>query len=141
MSRTKAMASVCFCAGLIGALFNSFAAWLGGRIGLTALAGVALTPEWTLSWLYPRLIWGGLWGLAFFITVASPRSRNRWIRKGLWASLLPTAWQLFYVFPNQTPHGALGLALGNATPLFVIGYNLIWGIFTGFFARLLWGRS
>ncbi len=140
MNRTKAMACVCFCAGLLGALCSSLAAWLGGRIGLEPLAGVALTPEWTLVWLYPRLISGGLWGLAYFITVASPRARNRWVRKGLWVSLLPIAWQLFYVFPQQTPHGTLGLGLGTATPLFVIGYQLIWGLFTGFFARLLWGR-
>jgi hypothetical protein len=141
MHRTKAMLSVCFCAGLLGALFNSLAAWLSGSLGLPQLAGVALTPQWSLAWLYPRLIWGGLWGLAYFITVASPRARCSWIRKGLWTSLLPTAWQLFYVFPNQTLHGALGLGLGTFTPLFVFGYNLIWGFFTGFFARLLWGRS
>ena len=125
MHRTKAILCVCFCAGLLGALFNSLAVWLGGNLGLPQLAGVDLTPQWSLAWLYPRLIWGGLWGLAYFITVASPRARSSWIRKGLWASLLPTAWQLFYTF----------------TPLFVIGYNLIWGFFTGFFARLLWGRS
>jgi hypothetical protein len=140
MHRTKAMASVCFCAGLLGALCNSFAAWLCGQFGVTSLAGVAMSPEWTLAWLYPRLIWGGLWGLAYFITVASPRARNRWVRKGLWVSLLPTAWQLFYIFPHLTPHGALGLGLGNLTPLFVLLFNFVWGCFTGFFARLLWGR-
>lgn len=103
MNRTKAMASVCFCAGLIGALCNSLAAWLGGRIGLEPLAGVSLTPDWTLAWLYPRLIWGGLWGLAYFITVAGPRNRNRWVRKGLWASLLPTAGNSFTSFPTRLP--------------------------------------
>ncbi len=141
MHRTKAILCVCFCAGLLGALFTSLAVWLGGNLELPLFAGVDMTPQWSLAWLYPRLIWGGLWGLAYFITVANPRARSNWIRKGLWASLLPTAWQLFYVFPNQTPYGALGLGLGTLTPLFVLGYNLIWGFFTGFFTRLLWGRS
>ncbi|MEZ4598290.1 MAG: hypothetical protein R2940_00680 [Syntrophotaleaceae bacterium] len=141
MHRTKALLSVCFCAGLIGAFFNSLALWMSGRIGLTHLLGVTLAPQWTLAWLYPRLVWGGLWGLAYFFSVAGPRSRNQWIRKGLWISLLPTAFQLFYVFPNQTPHGAMGLGLGTLTPLLVLIFNAIWGIFTGTFARILWGRG
>lgn len=140
MHRTKAILCVCFCAGLLGALFSCLATWLGVRLGLPPLEGATMSTQWSLAWLYPRLIWGGLWGLAYFITVASPRARSSWIRKGLWTSLLPTAWQLFYVFPNQTLHGALGLGLGTFTPLFVLGYNLIWGFFTGFFARVLWGR-
>ncbi|MEZ4484578.1 MAG: hypothetical protein R2864_08265 [Syntrophotaleaceae bacterium] len=140
MHRTKAMASVCFCAGMLGALCSSLAAWVGGNLGLAQTAWLNMPPQWNLPWLYPRLFCGGLWGLAFFITVASPRARNRWVRKGLWVSLLPTAWQLFYVFPNQTTHGALGLGLGILTPLLVIGFNFIWGFFTGFFGRLLWGR-
>ena len=140
MHRTKALASVCFCAGLIGALFNSLAAWLCGQFGVTHLAGVAMDPQWTLAWLYPRLVWGGLWGLAYFITVAGPRSRHHWIRKGLWVSLLPATFQLFYVFPNQTLHGPMGLGLGNLTPLFVLLFNFVWGTFTAVFARILWGR-
>jgi peptidoglycan/LPS O-acetylase OafA/YrhL len=141
MYRTKALLSVCFCAGLIGALFNSFTLWGFGRAGLIRLLGVQLTPEWTLAWLYPRLVWGGIWGLAYFIAVAGPRSRNQWIRKGLWVSLLPTAFQLFYVFPNQTPHGPMGLGLGTLTPLLVLVFNAVWGVVTGTFARILWGRG
>ena len=141
MHRTKALLSVCFCAGLIGALANSAALWLFGRSGLAHLLGVQLAPEWTLGWLYPRLVWGGLWGLAFYVTVAGMRSRSQWVRKGLWCSLLPTLFQLFYVFPNQTPHGALGLGLGTMTPVVVLLVNGVWGFFTGTFARLLWGRE
>jgi hypothetical protein len=141
MNRSKALLSVCFCAGLLGGLVNSAAVWFFGRIGLTRLLGVALAPEWTLAWLYPRLVWGGLWGLAYFFSVAGPRSQNQWIRKGLWISLLPTAFQLFYVFPNQTPHGPMGLGMGTLTPGLVLAFNAIWGVFTGFFARILWGRG
>ncbi len=141
MHRTKAMLCVCFCAGLLGALVASFIARLGANLGIQQLAEVLLPAHWSLAWLYPQLIWGGLWGLAYFATVASPRARNHWVRKGLWASLLPTAWQLFYLFPNHTPHGALGLGLGNFTPVVFLVYYLIWGFFTGLFARVFWGRS
>lgn len=141
MHRTRALLAVCFTAGLIGALFNSLAAWAAGAWQLTAMAGVNLEPALTLAWLYPRLVWGGVWGIAFFLAVAHPRARRYWVRKGLWVSLLPTAVQLLYIFPHQTPHGMAGFALGTLTPAFVLLFNAIWGFCTGLFARLLWGRG
>ncbi len=141
MPRNSALLAVCFCAGLIGALFSSLVAWLSGFWGITELAGVSLAPAFTLSWLYPRLVWGGIWGLVYFITVGSPRARCHWVRKGLCVSLLPSATQLFFIFPSQTTFGTLGLELGTLTPLFVIFFNLAWGLFTGVFTRLLWGRG
>ena len=110
-------------------------------LGAEALFGVTLAPELTQSWLCPRLIWGGLWGLLYFLSVRVPRARRYWARKGMWISLLPTAIQLFYVYPYQSPFGLLGLGLGALTPLFVTLLNLIWGFFTGLFARALWGRG
>jgi len=141
MNRNSALLAVCFTAGLLGALANSLAAWIGGLWGVTALAGVDLAPALTAGWLYPRLVWGGIWGLAYFLTVSGPRRRQRWVRKGLWISLLPTIVQLFYIFPYQTPFGPMGIGLGNLTALFVLIYNFIWGFFTGFFTRLFWGRG
>lgn len=141
MQRTSALIAVCFCAGLLAALINSIAAWLGGLWGITALFGVDMAPEFTRAWLYPRLVWGGLWGLPFFFAIRYLHQRRRWVRKGLWLSLLPTLAQLFFFFPRFTEAGWLGLGLGAATPLFVILYNLVWGFFLGVFARLLWGRG
>ncbi len=141
MNRTRALLAVCFCAGMIGALANSLAIWLLYQWGIYQLAGVAMEPGFTMAWLYTRLIWGGLWGIPFFLTVGPPRNRRHWIRKALWMSLLPTAAQLFYIFPNQTPYGMFGAGLGTLTPLFVVLVNLVWGFFTGLFTRLLWGRT
>ncbi len=141
MNRSRALIAVCFCAGLLGALANSLALWFAGSRGWTALAGVSLAPTLSLPWLCPRLVWGGLWGLCYFFTVGGSRSRHSWIRKGLWISLLPSAVQLFYVFPYQTPHGQFGLGLGTFTPLVVLSANLLWGLVTGIFSRLLWGRG
>lgn len=141
MQRNSALLAVCFCAGLLGGLANSLALWLAGRWGLTALAGVNLAPQLSAAWLYPRLIWGGLWGLLFYLTVARPRFRRHWLRKGLWLSLLPTLVQLFVVFPYHTPYGLLGFGLGDLTALFVLLANFVWGFFTGLFTRALWGRG
>lgn len=141
MQRTSALIAVCFFAGLLAALGNSIAAWLGGLWGIPALFGVDMAPEFTRAWLYPRLVWGGLWGLPYFFTIRYLHLRRRWVRKGLWFSLLPTLAQLLFFFPRFTEAGWFGLGLGAATPLFVILYNLVWGFFLGVFARLLWGRG
>ncbi|ABA89671.1 hypothetical protein Pcar_2432 [Syntrophotalea carbinolica DSM 2380] len=141
MNNSRSLLCVCFCAGLLGALANSSVTWLAAKLGLPQWCGVDLVPQWTAAWIYPRLLWGGLWGLVFFMTVGSPRSRTQWVRKGLWVSVLLSAWQLFYIYPNRTAFGVLGLGLGTLTPLFILFYNLIWGGFTGFFARAFWGRN
>jgi len=140
MNRGSALIAVCFTAGVIGGLACSLAVWLAGRWGITALAGVAIAPALTTAWLYPRLVWGGLWGLIYYFTVGRPRSRRQWVRKGLWISLLPSAVQLFVIFPNTTPYGMFGMGLGPLTPLFVLLFNFIWGFFTGLFTRIFWGR-
>ena len=141
MQRNKALLSVCFCAGLLGGLANGLALWLAGLWGATTLAGVQLDPQLSAAWLYPRLIWGGLWGLSYFLLVSRPRLRRHWVRKGLWLSLLPTLVELFLIFPYRTPYGPMGIGLGNLTPLFVLLPNLVWGFCTGLFTRLLWGRG
>ncbi len=141
MNRNGALLAVCFAAGVLGALANGITAWLCGLWGATALAGVSLSPQLTAVWLYPRLIWGGLWGLPYYLSVSTPRRRRHWVRKGLWFSLLPTAAQLFYFFPYHTPFGPMGIGLGDLTALFVLLYNFVWGFCTGLFTRLLWGRG
>jgi len=141
MNRTLALMSVCFCAGLLGALCSSTVAWLFGGWSIPDLLGVHMAPAFTRTWLYPQLIWGGLWGMAYFLTVGGRSSRRHWVRKGLWVSLLPSFFQLLVVYPYWTRHGILGLGLGQFTALFIIAYNLVWGFCTGIFSRLLWGRS
>ncbi len=141
MPRTKALITVCFCAGMLGALCSSLVAWKSGQMGFPAMAGVRMTPALTTDWIYSRLVWGGLWGLAYFLAVGPLKSRRHWARKGLWISLLPTLFQLLVVYPYMTSYRWLGLELGQLTPLFIFAYNLIWGLCTGVFCRLFWGRG
>ena len=121
-----------YAAGNVGGLMNSLALWLAGLYGLTAALGVGIAPPLTPEWLYPRLVWGGLWGLMF----ALPLINQHWLRRALLLSLLPSAVQLFIVFPYHSPYGQAGLALGPLTPLVVLIANAIWGVGTVLTLRL-----
>jgi hypothetical protein len=121
--------SICFAGGLFGGLVNSIFIWMAGAYGWTAAIDVALAPAWTLPWLYPRLVWGGLWGLLFMPRLLA----DSVFWRGLVLSLPPTLVQLLIVFPNQLEKGFWGLDLGNLTPVVVIVANAVWG-----WAAALW---
>jgi len=138
--QTEALLAACFTGGCAGALINSLAAWLLGNWGISALLGVRIAPDFTPAWLYPRIVWGGIWGILFFFTVAHRQARRRWIRKGLILSLVPSLFQLLVFFPAQPGAGMMGQGLGTLTPLVVVFLNLVWGFFAGLFTRLFWGK-
>ena len=140
MHRPLHLLSVCFCAGLLGALLSGLLLCLAGKFGAFAMAGVQLAPQLKPAWFYPRLLWGGLWGLVYFLTVGPAHARGRWASRGMLVSLLPTAFELLVVFPYWQGAGLLGLQLGKLIPLAVFLANLAWGLFTGICCRLLWGR-
>lgn len=121
--------SLVFAAGALGGLVNSTVIWLFGRAGITAELGVKLAPAFTPAWLYPRLVWGGIWGFLFLL----PLAQNRPFQQGLLISLGPTIVQLFVIFPYQLNKGMLGLELGTLTPVFVLFFNAVWGV-----AAALW---
>ncbi|MDX1694492.1 MAG: hypothetical protein R3208_12065 [Ketobacteraceae bacterium] len=121
-----------FAAGCLGALANSLTVWFFGDMGFTARLGVAIAPDLTPSWLYPRIVWGGIWGLLFVL----PMLQSRPLMKGTLLSLFPTAVQLFVVFPMKANKGMAGLDLGLYTPVFVIFFNWVWGVVTALTIRL-----
>lgn len=117
---------ICFSAGCLGALANSLMVWWFGDLGITRGAGVLIAPSLTPAWLYPRIVWGGLWGLLFVL----PFLKSRFWLKGSVLSLLPTAVQLFFIFPYKANKGLAGLSLGLWTPAFVLFFNWVWGLVT-----------
>ncbi|MGA8179008.1 MAG: hypothetical protein WB792_03045 [Desulfobacterales bacterium] len=118
---------VYFAAGCLGGLANSLAVWAFGAYGITNHFGVSIAPALKLAWLYPRIVWGGIWGFVFLL----PFLYNKLITKGAIISIFPTLVQLFVVFPLKAHKGYLGLDLGMYTPVFVILFNLVWGIVAG----------
>ena len=115
-----------FGAGCLGALINSLTVWLFGEMGITKTFEVSIAPPLSPAWLYPRIVWGGIWGLAFTL----PLLQSKLFRKGSLLSLGPSAVQLFVVFPYKANKGMAGLELGLLTPVFVILFNWIWGVVT-----------
>ncbi len=118
--------SIAFAAGALGALANSLLVWTCGKLGVTAAAGVKIAPALTPAWLYPRIVWGGLWGLVLLV----PLFKRRAVVRGVVLSLLPTAATLLIFFPLKGK-GVLGLELGALTPIFPVAFNAVWGVVAG----------
>jgi hypothetical protein len=123
---------ICFSAGCLGALVNSLALWVAGDLGVTSALGVSLAPALTHQWIYPRIVWGGLWGFLFIL----PLMQSKVFSKGVVMSLFPTLFQLLVVFPHMANKGMFGLALGTLTPIFVFIFNAIWGVVTAITIKL-----
>ncbi len=59
--------SLLFSAGCLGALVNSLVLWQLGQLGVIRVIQVAMNPARTPQWLYPRIVWGGIWGIVVII--------------------------------------------------------------------------
>jgi|SRR6056297_2237503 len=116
--------SLVFSAGCLGGFLNSIVVWLFGRVGISEALGVSITPAMTPPWLYPRIVWGGLWGILFLLPIL--KGHPWW--KGFVLSLGPTFIQLFIIFPIKAQKGLMGMDLGTMTPLIVVFFNAVWGI-------------
>ena len=123
--------SAVFAAGCLGGLVNSLAVWLFGSVGITSAFGVKIAPTLSAAWLYPRIVWGGIWGALFLL----PLFGNRIVLRGLFFSLGPTLVQLLVVFPLKANKGLMGFDLGLLTPAFVIFFNAVWGITAAIWMR------
>jgi len=121
-----------FAAGCLGGLANSIAVWLFGYFGITSSLGVSMAPSLTPGWLYPRIVWGGIWGLIFIL----PIFKSKILLKGSILSLFPTAVQLFIVFPLKAHKGIAGIDLGLYTPVLVLFFNWVWGFITALTIKL-----
>lgn len=122
MRSTVIRLSVALAGGAVGALANSLAVWMFGAAGVTAALGASIAPALTPGWLYPRLVWGALWGLLFLL----PLWKGSVWKRGFVLSLGPTLAQLLYFFPRGG-HAPFGTDLGATVPLFVLLFNAIWG--------------
>ena len=132
--------SVCFAGGCFGALANSLLVWYLGRLGVPREFGVGIAPEWSLQFLYPRLVWGGLWGMLFMVPLWDRGFWTSVFSRGVLLSLFPTAFQLLYAFPVWQKKGLMGVALGRLTPLFVFFFNAVWGVVAALWVYASAGR-
>lgn len=133
MNPTLQRASLCFAAGCVGGVVNALLVWYLGSKGIPQKFGVSIAPALTLAFLYPRIVWGGLWGLVFLLPFGRGGFWSGVFGRGVLLSIFPSLVQLFYVFPVMLGKGTMGLALGRLTPAFVCLYNAAWGL-----AAALW---
>ncbi len=131
MKRFAKKITISFGSGCVGSLVASLALWLAGFYGITEVLGVTMAPAISVKWLYPRVVWGGLWGFLFVLPVFSKSI----VRRGVVLSLGPTLFQLFVFYPHLAGKGIMGLGLGALTPLFVFVFNAVWGISTALWVR------
>lgn len=124
--------SLVFSAGCLGGLINTLTVWIFGKIGITTALGVEIAPDFTIAWLYPRIVWGGIWGVLFLL----PILYKSYLLRGILFSLGPTIVQLFIVFPVKADKGITGLDLGALTPVFVFIFNAVWGIVASYWLKL-----
>ena len=125
--------STIFSAGALGGLVSSVTLWALGRFGITAMIGVNMAPKLVPMWLYPRIVWGGLWGALFLI----PLFKHSPLKRGVILSLGPTVLQLFILFPHKAYKGYLGLELGGMTPVLMIVLNAVWGIAAAYWLSMI----
>ena len=116
--------SLAFSAGCLGGLANSIVVWAAGTLGITAALGVKIAPALTLPWLYPRIVWGGIWGFLFVVSIPG----LSWWMRGLVFSLGPSLVTMLVLFPKNPLVGEFGLGLGTLTPAFVLVFNAVWGL-------------
>lgn len=140
MSSITGRASMAYAAGCVGALVNSWVVWYLGSKGIPQKFGVAIAPAWSAAYLYPRLVWGGLWGLLFVLPMWQSGFWTGVFSRGILFSIVPTLFQLLYVFPYLAGKGMMGLALGKLTPVFVFLYNAVWGLCAALWLHLAKGR-
>ncbi len=120
-----------FSCGAFAALIACLLLWALGVYGINAALGVSLAPGLTRYWLYPQVVWGGLWALLFLLPW-----RNAWFARGVLLSVPPLLVQLFLVFP-RSGSGLAGLGLGTLTPLVIGVVFAVWGCVTSLLLRYL----
>lgn len=116
--------SLAFSSGSLGGLANAVAIWLLGSAGILTAAEVSIPYHLSLSIIYMRVVWGGIWGFCFLL----PFPRDRVLTRGLACSVAPSLVQLLYIFPEKAGKGILGHELGLLTPVFVLFFNAVWGV-------------
>lgn len=120
-----------FAAGCFAALVQLIAMNLAVRYGLTHSLGVHFAASYSPHWIYPHIVWGGLWGFVFLLPVLS----SRVVLRSFVLCLIPALVQLFIIYPFYQGKGVAGFSLGALTPVVVIFFWWVWALATSLTLR------
>jgi len=126
-----------FLGGMLGALASALVQWLFGVFQIPFLFGVAMTGAMSNWGAIVHVTAGAVWGTLFGVLL--PLVPGRTIpSRGAMFSLVPTLYVLLITFPFETEAGWFGVSLGMLAFVFVLLYNLVWGLVTA--GVLAWGE-
>lgn len=115
-----------YAAGSLGAVLQIVVMSLAVHYGFTQDLGVRIAASYSPSWMYPRIVWGGLWGLVFLLPILS----GSLLMRSAVLSLIPACVQLFIIYPFYEGKSFAGLSQGMLTPLVVLFFWWVWALFT-----------
>lgn len=115
-----------YAAGSLGALLQIVVMSLAVHYGLTQDLGVRIAASYSPAWMYPRIVWGGLWGLVFLLPILS----GSLVMRSLVLCLIPACVQLFIFYPFFEGKSFAGLSQGLLTPLVVLFFWWVWALCT-----------
>jgi len=131
-------ATICFAAGVIGAVAVVLFSHVLFELGLSATLGVKAPVSLKSPDIYKPLFWGGLWGILFGLFIKTAWKRLYLI--GFLYVVAPLA-ALFLFFLPRSGAGYFGLKMGPTFTLYLLLVNLPFGIITALAARAIIGQK
>jgi hypothetical protein len=130
--------TICFAAGVIGALAVLLFSRVLFELGISAALGVKAPVPMNPPDVYRPLFWGGLWGILFGLFVKM--AWKRFYLFGLLYVLVPLL-ALYLIFLPMRGAGYFGLQAGGPMfTLYLFLVNLPFGIITALAARAIIGK-
>ena len=135
----KQRVTICFAAGVIGALAVVLFSRVLFGLGMSTAFGVKAPLSMKAPDIYRPLFWGGLWGILFGFFIKAVWKRLYLI--GFLYVIVPLA-ALYIIFLPMRGAGLFGLQAGGAAfAVYLLIVNLPYGIFTALFARAIIGKT
>lgn len=125
-------ALVVFAAGCLGALVQIVAMNLAVHYGFTHHLGVQFGASFSPQWMYPQIVWGGLWGFVFLLPIFA----GSIVVRSFLLCLIPALVQLFIIFPFYEGKGFAGISRGILMPCVVLFFWWVWALATSITLKL-----
>jgi len=126
--------SLTYAAGTFGGLCVAFLSFVAGEYRWTDKMHVAMHPDFSATWFFPRLVIGGICGFLFILPIAKGKP---FIERALLFCLVPTLIHLLYIFPFREHLGYFGFQLGALTPLYIFILYFVWAVLTAIWLKIV----